>query len=1375
MNYFEINKIRLIILVTFFIHFELLGQGLEQSNGIRFKKYDGNNGIPGETIKSIYQDQSELMWLGVEYKGLVSFDGKSFKQYEFNPENKNSISSNIVNTICEDREGNLWIGTINGLNKRKKTLNNHLQSEFLRFYNEDNSGSIPNNCINQIFRNKNADLLIGTGQGLCFLESGNQFLQIPLTEHKDPAVRCIYQLKSGQYLIGTDKGLFKLSEKYEKLDYWSVDEAQGRVTSMEEDMDGNIWIGTQSGMFIFKEERLYPINEILNKNYLFGGMGIHCMLRDKVGRMWVGTYSRGLYIFYKNNGHYKFISNEVLYENGFHAYQIRGVTQDSQGLIWVATKNEGFYVHDNRLETFGLLNTTSSPLKLSNNSILAIFESSDKKLYIGTRQGGINIIDRKRKYITYYTHDPNRINSIGDNRVEGFAEQKTGEIWVATVKGLSKFIPESKRFKNFNFNPTHSIVLDQNNQLWLGTSKGLFIFDPKKETFNSPPIYSPALEDYISSLFIDNDQNLWIGTGNSGLLQYIPKKGTIKHYHEDHLDENFRIPSNAIRAIQQDHKQNIWVGTLLNGMIKLEKDSEKQAYSLSEHIFDGIGIFSILESKPGIFWLSTNEGIYNFDSHTKTSNDFGVQYGLQGEVFNNTAFLKSTDGYLFFGGNKGLNFFKPENIYKNLFIPTTSIKSITAQSYGKKDFFQDHHGVFNFKYGSYTSFDFFLNDYSNPQNNMFKYKLEGITKDWIDLVNNNNISFASLTPGNYELHIKGANADGIWSKNQQTVSFKILDPWWLSKLAKILYGFFIVLVIYLVIRFITFSDRKKHELEIIKLEKAQVEKINEEKLRFFTDISHELRTPLTIILPSAEKLIEIKKDNIEEVKKRSLSILRNSKLLMNLIEDLLEIQKIEYGHVQVQPEPVKVIENCRNIFDNFSYLAENKKIKYHFITNLPEISAMIDQNILNKILSNLLVNAIKYTQNYGYVELLVTIRTSTENLLSPKMNQPDSHQLVITVKDTGIGISEKELPNIFDRFYRVKSKNTSGGTGIGLALTKNLVELHNGKIHVHSQEGKGSVFEVEIPLQYVESLEAEQKSHDGLLDEIETQKDNDNISKTITEDKPHQDSVENLEDSMCYKNKMVPEILIVEDDEEIRNLLKDLFSEYKVVVAKNGKEGLEIANQKVQPSLIISDVMMPVMDGLTFCREIKNNFQTSHIPVLMLTAKTTTSDQIEGIKVGADDYISKPFYSNMLIAKVENLLKRQIRLREYFEKNLSIQPADPPAYNREKELLIKCKEIIEQNISNHEFSVEKLALELGLSRVHLFRKLKYLINQSPMELIYSIRLKRAIDLIKTNNYTMSEVAYMTGFSSPSSFSTTFKKYYKESPKAYVEKLTKETS
>lgn len=1373
MNYFEINKISLIVLVSFFIHFKLLGQGLEQSNGIRFKKYDSNNGIPGGTIKTIYQDQSELMWLGVEYKGLVSFDGKSFKPYEFNPENENSISSNIINSICEDREGNLWIGTINGLNKRKKTLNNRMQSDFLRFYNDGNPTSIPSNFICQIFRNKNADLLIGTEQGLCLLQSNNQFKQIPLSNSKDPAVRCIYQLKSGQYFVGTDKGLFKLSKTYKKIGYWPVDEAQGRVTSMDEDVDGNLWIGTRSGLFIFKNERLYSINEILNKSYPFESMGIHNILRDKWGRMWVGTYSSGLYIFYKNNGDYKFISNEALYENGFHAYQIRGITQDSQGLIWVATKDEGFYVHDNRLETFGLLNTTSSPLKLSNNSILAIFESSDKKLYIGTRQGGINIIDKKRKHVTYYTHNPNRINSIGDNRVEGFAEQKTGEIWIVTLKGLSKFMPESKIFKNYNFNPTHSIVLDHNNQLWLGTSKGLFIFDPKKETFNSPPIYSPALEDNITSLFIDNDQNLWIGTRNSGLLQYIPKKGTIKHFHEDHSDKNFRIPSNAIRAIQQDNKGNIWIGSFLNGIIKLEKDPEKQSYSLSEHVLYGIGVFSILESKPGIFWLSTNEGIYNFDSHTKASNDFGIQYGLQGEVFNNSAFLKSTDGYLFFGGNKGINFFKPEKIYKNLFIPTTSIKSISAQSDGKEGFFQDNRGVFHFEYGSYISFDFFLNDYSNPQNNKFKYRLEGITKDWIDLVNNNNISFASLKPGNYKLHIKGANSDGIWSKNQQTVSFKILDPWWLSKLAKALYGIFIVFAIYQIIRFITFRDRKKHELEIVKLEKFQAEKIIEEKLSFFTDISHELRTPLTIILPSAEKLVKIKKDNIEDVKKHGVSILRNSKLLMNLIEDLLEIQKIEYGHFQVQPEPVKVIENCRNIFDNFFYLAESKKIKYLFITNLSEISVMIDQHILNKILSNLLVNAIKYTQNYGCVELLVTIRTSTENLLSPKMGQTDSHQLVITVKDTGIGISEKELPNIFDRFYRAKSKNTSGGTGIGLALTKNLVELHNGKIYVHSQEGKGSVFKVEIPLQQVESLEAEKISQNGLLDEIEAQKDN--INKTVLEDKPHQDSVGNLEDNIGDKNKMIPEILVVEDDEEIRNLLKDLFSEYKVVIAKNGKEGLEIANQKVQPSLIISDVMMPVMDGLTFCREIKNNFQTSHIPVLMLTAKTNTSDQIEGINVGADDYISKPFYSDMLIAKVENILKRQMRLREYFEKNLLVQPADPPAYNREKELLIKCKEIIEQNISNQEFSVEKLALELGLSRVHLFRKLKYLINQSPIELIYSIRLKMAVDLIKTNNYTISEVGYMTGFSSPSSFNTTFKKHYKESPKAYVEKLIKETS
>ncbi|MEN3322238.1 two-component regulator propeller domain-containing protein [Mariniflexile soesokkakense] len=1359
MNYFKIKKNYLIFLITISVNFVVEGQVFEQANAIRFKKYDGNNGIPGETIKTIYQDQSELMWLGVEYKGLVSFDGKSFKQYEFNQENENSISSNIINSICEDREGNLWIGTIDGLNKRKKTLNNHIQSDFLRFYSEENPTSIPSNYICQIFKNKNADLLIGTGQGLCLLESNNQFKQISLTNSKDPAVRCIYQLKSGQYFIGTDKGLFKLSEAYQKIGYWAVDDAQGRVTSIDEDVDGNLWIGTRSGLFLFNKEQLHEINEVLNENYHFDGMGIHNVLRDKWGRMWVGSYSRGLYIFYKNGESYEFISNKALYENGFHAYQIRGISQDSQGLIWVATKDEGFYIYDHRMETFGLLNTTSSPLKLSNSSILAVFESSDNNLYVGTRQGGINIVDAQRKHIAHYTHNPDSVHSIGDNRVEGFAEQRSGEIWLATVKGLSKFSPVSKVFKNYNFKPTHSIVIDKKNQLWLGTSKGLFVFDPLKEFFSCPFIHVPALEDNIRSLFIDNDQNLWIGTNNSGLLQYSPEKGILKHYYAEHTDERYRLPSNAIRAIQQDHEGNIWIGTLLNGMIKLEKGYNEQSYSFSEHVFDGTGVFSIIEGKSGVFWLSTNKGIHEFDSQLETTRDFGTQYGLQGEVFNNTAFLKSNNGYIYFGGNKGLNFFKPERISKILFTPTTSIKAITVSSPGKDDFFQESLGVFQFKYGSYISFDFFLNDYSNPQNNKFKYRLEGITKGWIDLVNNNNISFASLKPGDYKLDVIGANSDGIWSKNQQTVTFKILDPWWLSKIAKALYVIFIVFAIYQIIRFIAFRDRKKHELEIIKLEKSQAEKIIEEKLRFFTDISHELRTPLTIILPSAEKLVKIKKDNIVEVKKHGVSILRNVKALMGLVEDLLEFRKIENGSIILTTKPLQVIDFCYNTFSEFSYLAESKKIGYHFNTNLSEFNAMIDPNILNKVLSNLLSNAIKYTQNHGHIELVITGTTTMDKLL-------------ILVKDTGVGVSTEDLPNIFDRFYRAKSEITSRGTGIGLALTKSLVEIHGGIIYVHSEEGKGSVFTVEIPLDYVEGVQVLPISNvDVSSHEVEESKKNE-ISH---EEETAQILFEQSEESISIKNKNNQEILVVEDDLEIQNLLKELFSDYRVIVANNGKEGLELANQKSQPSLIISDVMMPVMDGLTFCREIKGNFQTSHIPVLMLTAKTTTSDQMKGINVGADDYVLKPFYSDILVAKVENLLKRQMRLRKYFEKSISIQPSDPPTYNREKELLIKCKEIIEVNISNQEFSVEKLAEELGLSRVHLFRKLKYLVNQSPNELMYSIRLKRSIDLIKTNNYTISEVAYMTGFSSPSSFSTTFKKYYKKSPKAYVDDLVSETS
>ncbi len=1325
-------------LILFFTSFsEVVAVELNIPQVIRFRNYDNSSGLPGETVRTIYQDSKGLIWLGVEYQGLVGFDGNHFDLFSFSETDSTSLSSNIVECIIEDANGDLWIGTDHGLNKKSGAIHAYSSSQFEHFYQSEDEFSIPGNNVFCLFLNDANQLMVGTDHGLSVHLGNDQFQTISLNPKSEPQVLTIFQLNSGNLLIGTDQGLFMVNSTFSSVRHLLVTEFKeadiNSVRTIYRDSENRFWLGTDRGLFVYQLEndRFYVINELLERQFRY--VGIFNILEDNLGRVWVGSTSNGLYIFTKSGEKYTYISSENLAESGFRAYQIRTLFQDSQGIVWVGTKNTGIYLHDNRMLTFGYLGINSGSVRLSENDISAIYQDSQDNLYIGTRQGGLNIIDHATMEVTYLQNAGDDIG-MNANRIEAITEDKDGKIWLGTSLGLSRYTAADQSFQHFYIDPVRSFLIDRRGQYWVGTKYGLYNLNLSTSNFDafSPDRYGVTIKDSYTGLYESEDGDLWILTNNSGLLRYQVSTDSLIHYHRDHNNPNLRLPTNQIRSIKEDSYGHIWLGFRLNGLYRISSENGKP--EMTSASLKNISIFSIEEGAPGELWLGSNQGIYKYETQTGQLENYSTKYGVQGEVFTNSAFFKSKDGTIYLGGNNGLNYFNPNKVAKQYFLPTISFKSITSLTSSVDE--PAESGIYQFEYGSNVRFEFFLTDYSSPSKNKFEYKLN--ENDWISSGNQGQVAFANMEPGNYVITVRGLNSDQIYSENMAEINFKVMNPWWLTKLAKWIYFVLILIIVFVAYRMLVFRMRKHHELQVLQLEKQQADSLMQHKLQFFTNISHELRTPLTVMLPSAEALVTQEKG--KNSSRHAHALLRNIKVLLSLIEELLEFRKIEQGHTKLNLQNTLIVSVCQAIYHEFAPLAHQKGLAYTYSFPEFEFTVSIDVKILDKVLRNLLSNAFKYTEE-GNVALKVEV------------NQIEQ-ELVLTVSDTGIGMPKEAIPHIFDRFYRSESqRKILKGAGIGLDLVQSLVNLHNGTVEVESKEGAGSKFWVTIPIEIIEKHELQ------LVD------NNDEISDNLAEEVKSDTEVDTR-----------IRILVVEDEPEIQSLLKNLFEDdFDVLVASNGVEGLDMAEMTPQPNIIISDIMMPLMNGTDLCQKIKSNYRTSHIPVILLTAKSATSDQILGLQVGADDYVTKPFYSNVLKAKVENILERQHRLKSYFEKEFQIKPNDPPVFNKEMELLSSCREVIQKNIDNPDFSVEDLAEKIGLSRAQLFRKLKFLVDQTPLELIHSIRMQHAVKLLVSNNYSASEVAYMTGFSSPSSFSTAFKKHYHITPKAYVLRYSQQQS
>ncbi|MCW8803025.1 MAG: response regulator, partial [Ignavibacteriaceae bacterium] len=1051
--------------------------------------------------------------------------------------------------------------------------------------------------------------------------------------------------------------------------------------------------------------------------------------------------------------------------NGLSENTIISICEDKSGILWFGTWSNGVnkYSKFDEKKFITFTHNTNDPNSLSGNNIYSICEDSFGDLWVGTDIYGLNRMSANSNKFVHYLNNPNDPNSISNNLITSIREDSFGNIWVATDGGgLNKFDRHSNKFIHYRHDPDDpsticndrlsQIFIDSKGNIWMGDSNGGLDKLPKGSNsvihYKSDPNNPNSIgTEMIFGFSEDNNGNLWIGSNGSGLSKFNIDREECVHYRND-PEDSLSLSHNSVSVIHIDKNGTLWVGTSGGGLNKL--DNTKKTFKHYK-VKDGLPsnmISGILEDKKGNLWISTYRGISCFDPNTKMFNNYSTADGLQGSEFNLWAYYSGRNGRMYFGGTNGLNVFSPDNLEQNLTIPSVVITE-----------FELHHKPVFIGYDplwdrtileksisdtkllelSYDdniiSFEFAALEYQNPSRNMYAYNLKGFDKDWtITDATKRYITYTNLKPGEYVLRVKASNSDGVW--NEAGVSLKIIihPPWWATWWSYTLYGVAIILIVIGLRGYDLKRQRLKHQLELEHEHAVKLEEIDSIKSRFFANISHEFRTPLTLILGPAFKIKTECKD--ENLTKQAGMIQRNANRLLELINQLLDLSKIEAGKLKISASKGNLASFIRGISMSFESIAEKKDIRFKIKIQKTKIETYFDTDRMEKIITNLLSNAFKFTLEGGEITVSVI---ETEN-----------NSVKIVVHDTGVGISKKDLPKMFDRFFQANSSHTRDheGTGIGLALTKELVELHKGKISIDSQEGNWTKVTIELPLgkdhfsedQIVETEEQEPEGREIIVSDF--------VSDRIVD--------EDFEGGVAEKNI----VLVVEDNHDVREYIREaLIQEYNVAEAVNGEQGLRKA-EKLIPDLIVSDVMMPKMDGIEMMKLLKNDAKTSHIPVILLTARSEQNNKLEGLGLGAEAYLTKPFDIKELQVRIKSLIEQRQNLQMKFSKGEVSFKRDAKKLGKlDEEFMNKVMNVVNAHISEEEFSIEQFGNEAGMSRSQIHRKLKALTGKSPSVYLRTIRLSKAKQMIQRREATISEISYKVGFASPAYFSRCFKEEF----------------
>lgn len=1328
------------------------------------------------------------------------------------------LSHNQVMAILKDPDGFLWFGTQSGLNR-------YDGYSFKIFRNKsDDSTSLNDNAISALYELPGGKMWVATGKAPCIYDSHTekfdtsyanylQYLGLP-----SGTVTNIVKGNNGRYWFLYDNtGLYLYSAKEKKAIQYGqkfIPNSSDNISSIYETRDDKLWLVYQSGFlqeYDLKSNKVIFSSTALQK--LNKGNNSYGILIDRDGDVWLWCYTFGVYLFHPPDNSIRQF-NESTSSSKLNTNLISQIVQDNNGLIWVATDHGGVNLIDkkNNFRTTYLLNDFRDPKSLSQNSITTVYKDDYGIMWMGTYKQGVNYLNGNIVKFPHYHHQATNAKSLQYNDVNRFVEDRSGNIWIGTNGGgLIYFDRTNNTFKQYLHDPNNknslsnnvivSLWIDHENIVWIGTFYGgLNSFDGNKFKHyrhnNNDP--SSLADDNVWEIFEDRELNLWIGTLGGGLDRFDKKTKRFQHFQFEYGKPS-PLPSNYISSILQDRKGNLWIGTN-DGIAVLEKNNfspKLYQHTNKKNSLSSSFIICLFEDSKGRIWVGTREGLNLFNEQTntfqtlttsdglpdnlilnileddrqtlwlstpnglcnaipkETKNGIGLSIinydeinNLQNREFNDNAALKTRAGELIFGGPSGFNIinpakiekpvYRPEIVFTGLQILNNNIEPgelINSRVLLKQSLPQTRSIDLKYKENVF-SIEFASLDFAHRARDKYAYMLEGFNSDWLYADGNQRrVTYTNLDPGHYTFKVKVLSGGNVWSK-EKTLGISIAPPLWRTPVAYVIYALLIAGLLYLIRRITLERIHMRFEVKQQRREAERAHALDQLKTKFFTNVSHEFRTPLSLVIAPLDKIIN--NTNDEEQKKQLGLVQRNAKRLLNLVNQLLDFRKMEVQELKLHLAIGDIIQFVKDISCSFSDVAEKKGIQFSFQSNIEELEIYFDKDKVEKILFNLLSNAYKYTHDNGKV--------SVQLEYTPSLSTETAGTIAIEVGDTGIGIPAHMQEKIFERFFQtdVPDSMVNQGTGIGLAITKEFVKLHTGVITVKSEPDKGTCFTVLLPAT---------KINEPVLRSP-------NINVSVEE-------ADTLALEEIRINGKTKTILVVEDNEDLRFYLKDnLKGQYHIEEAVNGKEGWEKIRQ-LNPDLVVSDIMMPLMDGIELARHIKTNTATAHIPVILLTAMGSEEKQLEGYKIGINDYVTKPFTFEILASRIKNLLAQQKLLQKRFQKQIEVNPSEITVTPLDEKFMKQALEVVEKNMDNPDFSVEDLSREMNMSRVTLYRKTLSLTGKPPLEFIRSIRLKRAAQLLAKSGMTIAEIAYEVGFNNPKVFSKFFKEEFKVTPSQYV--------
>jgi len=1286
-----------------------------QQANLPFENVSLQEGMP-TAVQCILQDITGYLWFAT-WSGLYKYNGYSCVSYTHDLDDTTSLFDNTLSVVFEDKEGILWIGSYFGLERfdpRSETFTHYTP-------NPSDTGDNKSNEVRAICEDTHGVLWVGSGNGVYKFDRAMEQFKYLRHDSTDPgsishsSVNAIHEDKEGSLWFGTNRGLDKLDFTTGKfIHHWEdpskniPSDPKFLINSILEDAAGTIWLGTDRGLVGFDPK------EGTSFNHLFIPKDpINCITSicpDNVsGSLWLAT-TDGLFSFDKNSTTFT-----------RHNSEATCVCSERSGTLWVGTNAD-----------IKKVNPIKQPFTkyASEAMVCGVSTWTEGILWMYNNPGWSKFDIRKEQFVPY-SFGKDRLFYVWNGGSDFSFRTQQGGLYIKDALGNITFSLDSSWKEYLKY---ASFGRKTNEGYWCGFRSGdLDLWEPQTNRV----LKVKNLKQRIYLMYEDTFGLLWIATYMDKLFCYNHGEDSLVEFVSDPRSAS-SISGKQISHIYEDKKGRLWFATN-SGLNKYERSTNSFIHFTERDGLASNNIRGILEDDHGCLWLNTSKGISKFDPEAHQFKNYDASYGVEPatDVLNGIG-CRTRNGEMYFGGAKGFTRFHPDSIRDNPFIP-----AIVITSFKRFDRPYPFSHEIRLAYDeNFISFEFAALSFISPERNQYAYRMDGLDKDWVSSGTRRFASYPGLEPGEYVFRVKGSNNDGVWNEAGTSISIIIAPPWWKTSWAYLLYSIMALSLLYVAWKEQVKRIRMIHEYEMSRFEAAKLHEVDEMKSRFFANISHEFRTPLTLILGPVRQVIDTLED--EKAKQELRVVHRNARRLLDLVNELLDLSKLESGNMKLHAVPQNIVPLVKGLAQSFCSYAERKRIAFIVTSTEEEVLVYIDREKIEKILSNVLSNAFKFTPEGGLVEVSVST---------------DEKDVNIRVSDTGIGIPAGKIPRVFDRFYQVDGSHTREheGTGIGLSLTRELVELHKGKIEVESKEGRGTTIVIRIPLGR-DHLKPEEICAPG----EEEEKAPYIPEAAIYDGAP----VSNRPRVHPQTGSGLPVVLVVEDNADVREYIRgNLNDACRILEAADGEEGWNRSIEET-PDIIVSDVMMPKMDGFELCKKLKTDERTSHIPVILLTAKATSQDKIEGFETGADDYIMKPFEPAELKARLRNLIGQRERLHEHFRKHGLVEIEQEKITPIDQRFLRRLFAIITEHMADASFGVETLSYLMAVSRSSLFKKVEALIGEPPNAVIRRTRLNKAATLLEGRMGNISEIALEVGFSNPSYFTKCFRRQFGMNPSEY---------